>query len=140
MTRAGRTTLLEVGTTTRPTLTISATVCRSRSGRPVASAATWQSFGQWLATHAAAGEFSGTALVARNGRVLLDAGYGQADQDRHVANTAQTTFCVASIGKLFTAVAIAQLAQDHKTTPTANTSPGLPPPWPTTSPSPTCST
>jgi CubicO group peptidase (beta-lactamase class C family) len=78
------------------------------------TAATWKGFGQWLATQAGAGQFSGAALVARKGRVLLDAGYGQADRAGHVANTAQTTFCVASIGKLFTAVAIAQLAQDHK--------------------------
>lgn len=81
---------------------------------PPVTAATWQDFGQWLANQAAADQFSGAVLVARDARVLLDAGYGQADRVRQVPNTAQTTFCVASIGKLFTAVAIAQLVQDHK--------------------------
>jgi CubicO group peptidase (beta-lactamase class C family) len=71
-------------------------------------------FGKWLRQQAAAGDFSGTALVARNGRVLLDAGYGMADRSARISNTPQTRFCIASIGKLFTAVAIAQLAEQHK--------------------------
>jgi CubicO group peptidase (beta-lactamase class C family) len=78
------------------------------------TAATWREFGQWLASRAAAGEFSGAALVAQRDTVRLRAGYGQADRASGTRNTADTTFCIASIGKLFTAVAIAQLVQDHK--------------------------
>jgi CubicO group peptidase (beta-lactamase class C family) len=81
---------------------------------PGVSAATWRSFGRWLGSRAAAGEFSGAALVAKDGRVLLDAGYGMANRRTHVADTARTKFTIASIGKLFTAVAIAQLVEQHK--------------------------
>ena len=63
---------------------------------------------------AAAGQFSGAVVVGDSHRRLLDAGYGLADRATQTANTPQTRFCIASIGKLFTAVAIAQLAQDHK--------------------------
>lgn len=78
------------------------------------SAAAWRAFGSWLAQRAAAGQFSGTVLVADKGTTILDAGYGTADHETGVPNTPQTKFCIASIGKLFTAVAIAQLAEQHK--------------------------
>jgi CubicO group peptidase (beta-lactamase class C family) len=55
--------------------------------------------------------FSGTALVAKDGRSLLAQGYGTADRSRGVPNTPATRFCIASLGKMFTAVAIAQLVQ-----------------------------
>jgi CubicO group peptidase (beta-lactamase class C family) len=76
--------------------------------------ATWRGYGAWLAQRAAAGQFSGAVLVADSRRELLDAGYSLADRVTRTANTPQTRFCIASIGKLFTAVAIAQLAQQHK--------------------------
>jgi CubicO group peptidase (beta-lactamase class C family) len=53
-------------------------------------------------------------LVADSHRRLLDRGYGLADRATRTANTPPTRFCIASIGKLFTAVAIAQLAQHGK--------------------------
>jgi CubicO group peptidase (beta-lactamase class C family) len=37
-----------------------------------------------------------------------------ADRQRGLANTAQTRFPIASLGKMFTAVAIAQLVEQHK--------------------------
>jgi CubicO group peptidase (beta-lactamase class C family) len=69
------------------------------------------SFASWLGARARAGQFSGTVLIARAGRVALDRGYGLADRTGAVANSAQTRFCIASIGKLFTAVAVGQLAE-----------------------------
>ena len=74
----------------------------------------WTGFDAWLGQRASAGEFSGTALVVRDGRVLLDAGYGLSDRASSVADTPQTRYCVASIGKLFTAVAVAQLVEQHR--------------------------
>ena len=56
----------------------------------------------------------GAVLVADSHRRLLDGGYGLADRATRTGNTPQTRFCIASIGKLFTAVAIAQLVQQHQ--------------------------
>lgn len=78
------------------------------------TAAAWRDFGRWLASRAADGQFSGAALVSRGNHVLLDAGYGWADRAAGIPNTAGASFCVASIGKLFTAIAAAQLVQAHK--------------------------
>ena len=58
--------------------------------------------------------FSGTVLVAEDGRPLLERGYGAANRSRGIPNTARTRFCIASMGKMFTAVAIAQLVQQGK--------------------------
>lgn len=85
------------------------------AGKPV-SAAEWQAFGDYLQQQADAGQFSGAVLVAEDGKPLLEQGYGMADRERGVANTAQTTFCIASMGKMFTAVAIAQLKDQGKLT------------------------
>jgi CubicO group peptidase (beta-lactamase class C family) len=69
----------------------------------------WRDYDAWLRGQAGAGGFAGSVLVARGERVLLRRGYGLADRARQVANTARTRFCVASMGKMFTGVAVAQL-------------------------------
>ncbi|MFZ6747169.1 serine hydrolase domain-containing protein [Undibacterium sp. JH2W] len=56
-------------------------------------------------------EFSGAYLVARGGQIISEAACGEASKRYHVANTLETRFNVASIGKMFTAVAIGQLAE-----------------------------
>ena len=53
--------------------------------------------------------FSGSVLVAREGEVVLLKGYGLADVDRRIPNTAATRFELNSMTKMFTAVAILQL-------------------------------
>jgi CubicO group peptidase (beta-lactamase class C family) len=53
--------------------------------------------------------FSGSLLVARHGRILIDKGYGLADREHGVAYTADTLFDVASISKQFTAAAVLKL-------------------------------
>lgn len=63
---------------------------------------------------AAANEFSGSVLVAKNGRVLFQRVYGFKDRERSVRNTSRTRFDVASMDKMFTAVAIMQLAQSGR--------------------------
>lgn len=50
--------------------------------------------------------FSGSVLIARNGKVLIRKGYGQADREKHLVNTAQTKFRIGSLTKQFTAMAI----------------------------------
>ena len=69
---------------------------------------------EYLGWLAASGRFSGTALVARNGKVLLDAGYGLADRANRVFNGPGTIFQVGSGTKQFTAMAIAILARQGR--------------------------
>ncbi len=49
--------------------------------------------------------FRGSVLIARNGKVLVRKGYGEADREKHLVNTAQTKFRIGSLTKQFTAVA-----------------------------------
>lgn len=61
---------------------------------------------RYLAGLAREGRFSGAALVAREGRVLLSRGYGLADIEHGVPNTPRTKFRLASVTKPFTALAV----------------------------------
>jgi CubicO group peptidase (beta-lactamase class C family) len=61
---------------------------------------------QYLSNLATEAGFSGAVLMARQGDILLSAGYGEADRDRHLLNTAQTRFRLGSLTKQFTAMAI----------------------------------
>ena len=56
--------------------------------------------------------FTGTVLVARNGKVLLAKGYGYANAESHTPNTLQTKFRLGSLTKQFTATAIMQLREN----------------------------
>ena len=58
--------------------------------------------------------FSGSVLIARNGKVLVRKGYGEADREKHLANTAQTKFRLSSLTKQFTAMAILILQTQGK--------------------------
>jgi CubicO group peptidase (beta-lactamase class C family) len=61
---------------------------------------------------AAAGVFSGAILVAKADSILLRRAVGLAHRDPDVPNRPDTRFNIASVGKLFTTVAIAQLAEE----------------------------
>jgi len=58
--------------------------------------------------------FSGAVLVARDGEVVLDKGYGLAIRSGGVANTPETVFSTGSITKQFTAAAIMKLEMQGK--------------------------
>src|SRR5687767_9892637 len=60
------------------------------------------------------GSFSGSVLIARNGKVLLSKGYGFADREQKIPNTPQTKFRLGSITKQFTAMAIIILEAQGK--------------------------
>jgi D-alanyl-D-alanine carboxypeptidase len=55
------------------------------------------------------GEFSGVALLAKNGVSVFQRAYGIADRERRVANNPETAFNLGSINKVFTQIAILQL-------------------------------
>jgi D-alanyl-D-alanine carboxypeptidase len=58
--------------------------------------------------------FSGAILVAHNGKIVLDQAWGMADETNHIGNTVDTQFCIGSMNKMFTAVAILQLVGQGK--------------------------
>jgi D-alanyl-D-alanine carboxypeptidase len=67
-----------------------------------------------LGRDAASGRFAGAVLLARDGRVVLEGAYGLADREKRIANTLDTRFRIGSMNKMFTAVAVLQLAQAGK--------------------------
>lgn len=60
---------------------------------------------------AVAGTFSGVIVIAREDRILLARAFGMADRQTSRPNTVDTRFDVASLGKMFTSVAVAQLVE-----------------------------
>src|ERR1700733_2520456 len=58
--------------------------------------------------------FSGAVLIAHNGKVVLDQAWGMADRDRQTGNTTDTQFCLGSMNKMFTSIAILQLVGEGK--------------------------
>ena len=59
-------------------------------------------------------DFSGTVLVAHNDEIIEKRAYGQASIEYNVKNKIDTKFNIASITKLFTAVATLQLYENGK--------------------------
>ncbi len=53
-------------------------------------------------------------LVARDGKILFDHGYGAADREKQIPATPETRFRIGSVTKQFTAAAILRLAQDGR--------------------------
>lgn len=60
------------------------------------------------------GQFSGTVLIAKHGKILFEHAYGDADKSFGVPNKIDTKFNFGSMGKMFTGVAVLQLAQEGK--------------------------
>jgi CubicO group peptidase (beta-lactamase class C family) len=58
--------------------------------------------------------FSGSVLIAKNGKVLLSKGYGMANYSYDIPNTSTTKFKLASVSKQFTAMAIMILQEKGK--------------------------
>ena len=58
--------------------------------------------------------FSGVIIIAKDGQVIFKKAVGYASKSYNVPNNIDTKFNMASVGKLFTSVAIAQLAQEGK--------------------------
>ncbi len=59
-------------------------------------------------------EFSGSVLVAKNGKPLLRRAIGFASKSYQVPNKVDTKFNIASLGKMFTGVAVVQLVEQGK--------------------------
>jgi len=83
---------------------------------------------EYIAAYEQMEYFSGTVFVAKEGRILLNKGYGLANIEHHTPNTPQTKFRLASCSKPFTAAAIMLLQQQgllHVNEPVARYMDGL---------------
>lgn len=60
------------------------------------------------------GDISGSILVAENGKILYQKSFGYADAQNKIPNTTNTLFQIASVSKLFTAIAVLQLYEQKK--------------------------
>src|SRR5260370_19267564 len=58
--------------------------------------------------------FSGTVLIGQNGKILLDKGYGWADQGKRMPNQPGTRFRIGSVTKQFTAMPILLLQEQGR--------------------------
>ncbi len=59
------------------------------------------------------GKFSGAVLIARDGKILLRQGYGFANRGQRIPFTPETRHHVASISKMFTAMAVLKLRDQN---------------------------
>lgn len=57
---------------------------------------------------------SGSVLIARDGDILLEKGYGQASREHDGRNTPETVYSLASVTKSLTAIAILQLVEQGR--------------------------
>jgi CubicO group peptidase (beta-lactamase class C family) len=69
---------------------------------------------RYVTTLAQADAFSGTVLLAKDGRTLYSGAFGQANKDFSAPNRLDTKFNLGSMNKMFTAVTIAQLVEQGK--------------------------
>ncbi|SFL07200.1 CubicO group peptidase, beta-lactamase class C family [Paenibacillus sp. 1_12] len=56
-------------------------------------------------------EYSGSVLIAKEGKIIINRGYGFANREHQVANTTETKYRIGSITKQFTAMAITILQE-----------------------------
>src|SRR5215213_3494776 len=59
-------------------------------------------------------KFSGAVLMAKDDRPIFQKAYGLASKEFNVPNQTNTKFNLASMGKMFTGIAVAQLAEQGK--------------------------
>src|SRR5438105_7744153 len=63
----------------------------------------------YLQAYVQSGNFSGVVVVEKDGKFVLDRGYGFADREQRLFNAASTRFHIASISMQFTAAAVLRL-------------------------------
>lgn len=87
---------------------------------------------EYMAARVRRDRFSGSVLIARDGKVLFSRGFGMANLEHDVPNTPDTRFRLASITKQFTAMAVLILQERGKldvTDPVRKYLPDAPAAW-----------
>ena len=69
---------------------------------------------QFLAEQTANDAFSGVVSIRRGNQRIFEGAFGEASRPWHVPNRVDTRFRLASIGKMFTTVAVFQLIERGK--------------------------
>jgi len=69
---------------------------------------------EYLSAWSKQGRFSGTVLIAKDGKVVLRKSYGMANLELGVPNTPEMIYRIGSITKSFTALAVLQLEAQKK--------------------------
>lgn len=69
---------------------------------------------QYVTNLARVDAFSGSVLLAKDGKVLYEGAFGHANKDFNAPNTIETKFNLGSMNKMFTSVIIAQLVEQGK--------------------------
>jgi CubicO group peptidase (beta-lactamase class C family) len=84
-------------------------LCRAQEPARLASG-----IDELMQARAAAGDFSGTVLVARHEHIVYQRGFGFANLEWRIPNDLQTKFEIGSMTKQFTALLILQLVNEGK--------------------------
>lgn len=66
---------------------------------------------RYLEKESEADRFSGSVIVTRDNKILFEYAFGFANKEKQIDNKINTKFNLASINKLFTSIAIAQLVE-----------------------------
>lgn len=82
-----------------------------RAARKLTDTQIAREFDAFMRRLAQADVFSGAVALGRDGAVVFEGAYGQADKNSNVARRLDTKYHLASMSKMFTAVAIAQLVE-----------------------------
>lgn len=69
---------------------------------------------EYINAHVERGSFSGSVLIARDGKAIVSKGYGMANLELEAPNTPATKFRLGSITKQFTAALVLRLAERGK--------------------------
>jgi len=64
-----------------------------------------------ISAYSNTGKFNGSALVAQNGNILLQKGYGLKNAEENTMNDANTKFQIASVTKTFTSTVVLKLVE-----------------------------
>lgn len=89
-------------------------------GQPLPGVKEFQALDEFISAKTSSNEFSGVVLIAKDGNVLFEKGYGYADKNFNIPNRINTRFNLGSLNKMFTTVATAQLMQQGKLNPDDN--------------------
>ena len=86
----------------------------AENSKPLSDAEFAQATDAMIDSAVKADEFSGVVLVARADKPIYNKAFGMANKEKNQSNNVETKFNLASIGKVFTQVAIGQLLKQNR--------------------------